>query len=768
MSREERTAPEGGKAPPAGQFWQPDGAPDPLIHQKHGHIGRAVSRLDGPLKVKGEARYAAEVPFEDMLYAALVTSTVPRGSIKDIDTAAAEDAPGVALVMTHRNAPRMEVAKMFGTSPKAAGLHTLPVMQDAEIHWNGQAVAVVLAESQEQADHAASLIAVSYERMPTTTDFEVAKSQARFPDSILGEKPDFSIGNAEEALKAAPVRVDATYTTPRHNHNAMELHAVTLAWEGDSLEVHDATQVVSATAATLAQIFGLREDQVRLYSPYVGGGFGGKCLWDYQILAAAAARLAKRPVRLSLTREQVYRLIGGRTCTEQRVALGATREGTLKALIHTGVAAMTVHNNCPEQFTFPARHLYAAETFHLRQQVADLDMTPNTFMRAPGESIGTFALESAIDELAHELRLDPIELRRRLEPDKDPTSGNPFSARALTEAYQRGAQQFGWSKRDPVPGRKRDGEWLIGKGVATATYPYYRMGGGRASITLSADGHAVVGMAMQDMGMGTATAQALHVADRLGLPLDHVRFDYGDSALPQGTVAGGSSQTASTGAAVIAAQRALIAELTQYIGNDSPLAGAAEDELEMRDAGLGVADDADRFESYVSILNRAGRDEVTAEAAAAEPTEFQHYSMHSYGAQFAEVRVSEITGEARVSRFLGSFDCGRILSAKTAASQFRGGIVMGIGLALMEESWFDARKGRIVNASLSDYHVPVHLDVPEIEVMWTDIPDPQAPMGARGIGEIGITGTGAAIANAVFNATGKRIRDLPITLDKLL
>jgi xanthine dehydrogenase YagR molybdenum-binding subunit len=611
-------------------------------------------------------------------------------------------------------------------------------------------------------------VKISYQRLPTITDFEVGKSKARFPDSILGEPADLRIGQAEEALAAAPVRVEATYTTPRMNHNAMELHAVTLAWDGDSLEVHDATQVVSATAATLAQVFGLREDQVRLQSPFVGGGFGGKCMWDHQILAAAAARLVKRPVRLCLTREQVYRLVGGRTCTEQRVALGAERDGTLKALIHTGVAAMTAHNNCPEQFTFPARHLYGAENIHVCQQVADLDMTPNTFMRAPGESIGTFALESAIDELAHELRLDPIELRRRFEPHKDPTSGHPFSQRALTDAYRRGAAQFGWSKRDPVPGRRRDGEWLIGMGVATATYPYYRMPGGRARITLSADGHAVVAMAMQDMGMGTATAQALHIADRLGLPLDFVRFDYGDSALPQGSVAGGSSQTASTGAAVIAAQRALITELTQYIGNDSPLAGAAEEELEMRDGGLSVADDPDRFESFVSILGRAGRDEVTAEAAAAEPTEFEHYSMHSYGAQFAEVRVNAVTGEVRVSRFLGSFDCGRILSPTTAASQLRGGIVMGIGLALMEESWFDARKGRLINASLSDYHVPVHLDVPEIEVIWADIPDPQAPMGARGIGELGITGVGAAIANAVFNATGKRVRDLPITLDKLL
>ena len=769
MSREETAPREGGKTPPfARRDWQPEGAPDPLIGRKHGHIGQAISRIDGPLKVKGAARYAAEVPFEDMLYAALVTSTVSRGRIASIDASSAQEASGVALVMTYRNAPRMETPKMFGTSPKAAGLHTLPIMQDEEIHWNGQTVAVVLAESQEQADHAASLIEVTYETLPTITDFDVAKADARFPDSIMGEPADLKIGKADEALAAAPVRIDATYTTPRHNHNAIELHAVTLAWDGDSLEVHDASQLVTATAGTLAQVFGVREDQVRVHSPYVGGGFGGKCLWDHQIIAAAAARLARRPVRLCLPRDHVYRLVGGRTCTEQRVALGATRDGKLTALIHTGVVAMTKHNSCPEQFTFPARHLYAADSFHVSQQVADMDMTPNTFMRAPGESVGTFALESALDELAHELDMCPIELRRRIEPDKDPTTGNPFSSRETLQAYRLGAERFGWSKRDKVPGRRREGEWLIGMGVATGTYPYYRMDGGKARITLTADGFAVIGMAMQDMGMGTATAQAQHCADRLGLPLDKVRFDYGDSDLPQGTVAGGSSQTATIGGAVIAAHQALIKELVPLIGNDSPLAGAAEEELETRDGGLGVVDEPDRFESFSSILERAGRDSVVGEAAAAKPSELEHFSMHSTAAQFAEVRVNAVTGEIRVSRFLGSFDCGRILNAKTAASQFRGGIIMGIGLALMEETQFDPRKGRILNPSLSDYHVPVHLDVPDIEVMWTDIPDPHAPMGARGIGEIGITGVGAAIANAVFNATGKRIRDLPITLDKLL
>jgi xanthine dehydrogenase YagR molybdenum-binding subunit len=397
-----------------------------------------------------------------------------------------------------------------------------------------------------------------------------------------------------------------------------------------------------------------------------------------------------------------------------------------------------------------------------------MDMLANTFMRAPGESVGTYALECALDELSEAMKLDPIELRRRIEPEKDPTSGAPFSSRNLVEAYQRGAERFGWDQRIATPRSRREGEWLIGMGCATATYPYYRMPGGAARIRLSADGRALVQMASHEMGMGTATVQKQHVAERLGLEFENVTFDYGDTSLPSGTLAGGSSQTASIGAAIIAATDALTKELLKLAGNDSPLAGLKPEEVEARDGGLCKFDEPDRWESYVSILQRAKRDEVVCKADAPMPLEVQKYSMHSYGAQFCEVRVSAVTGETRVSRFLGSFDTGRILNAKLAASQFKGGIIMGLGLALTEETLFDERSGRIMNPSLAEYHVPVHMDVPAIEIIWNDIPDPHSPMGAHGIGEIGITGVGAAVANAVYNATGKRIRQLPITLDKLL
>jgi xanthine dehydrogenase YagR molybdenum-binding subunit len=366
------------------------------------------------------------------------------------------------------------------------------------------------------------------------------------------------------------------------------------------------------------------------------------------------------------------------------------------------------------------------------------------------------------------MSIDPVELRRRCEPEKDPTSGLPFSSRNLVEAYRRGAERFGWDRRKSQPRTRRDGEWLIGCGVATGTYPYYRMPGGAASITLTVDGRAMVRMGAREMGMGTATVQAQHAAERLGLRVEQVTFEYGDTNLPSGTMAGGSSQSASIIAAVTAASEELVKQLLKLASNDSPLAGLKPAQVEARDAGLCSRDDPTHCETYASILHRAGKSEFTCEASAPLPLEMMKYSMHSYCAQFCEVRVNEITGETRVTRWLGSFDTGRILNPKTAASQFRGGIIMGIGLALTEETLFDERTGRIMNPSLAEYHVPVHLDVPTIDIVWTDIPDPHSPLGVRGIGEIGITGAGAAVANAVYNATGMRVRSLPITLDKLL
>ncbi len=746
----------------------PGGRPDPLIAQSGGAIGQPVDRVDGPLKVSGAAPFAAEFPLAGLAYAAVVHSTIAKGSIASIDAAAAEAAPGVLAVMTYRNAPRLAPPPVFLSANKAAAGDTVPVLQDDRVHWNGQPVALVIAQTQEQANHAKSLVRVTYRAEPAHTDFEKTLSEGSQPGVFMGEPLHDEVGDAEAALQASAVKVDAVYRTPFLNHNAIELHAVTAAWEGDTLRLHDATQAVVHTAWSLAQMFGLEESQVHVTSPFVGGGFGGKCVWQHQALAAAAAKTVGRPVRLMLSRESVYRLVGGRSATEQRVALGASRDGQLQALVHSGATAKTPMNVMTEPFIMPTRSAYRSKTMLLDVRTVELDMLSNTFMRAPGEAVGTFALECAMDELAQALDLDPIELRIRNEPEKDPLTGLPFSGRHIVQAWRDGAERFGWGQRNARPASVREGEWWVGMGCATATYPYYRMPGGAARITLTADGHATVDVAAHEMGMGTATAQSQVIAQRLGLPLQAVTFNYGDSHLPGLVLAGGSQQTASVGAAVAAAYAVLVKQLLELAGKDSPLSGLPVREVEGRDAGICKAGAPECRESYAALLARAGRTSITVEATAVDPLETMHWSMHSHGAMFCEARVNAVTGEVRVNRFLGSFDCGRIVNPKTATSQFRGGIIMGLGMALMEETQLDARNGRVANPSLAEYHVPVHLDVPEIDILWTDIPDPHTPMGARGIGEIGITGTAAAVANAIYNATGKRIRELPITLDKLL
>ncbi|MEN2987178.1 MULTISPECIES: xanthine dehydrogenase family protein molybdopterin-binding subunit [Tistrella] len=752
--------------------WVPDrwlsSGPDPLIGRTAA-IGRQDVRVDGPAKVSGEARFAAEIAMDRLSYASVVHSTVARGRITRLDTVAAEAAPGVGLVMTYRNMPRIGTLDLIGvTNLSAIGNSSLPIMQDADVRYDGQIVAVVIAESQQQADHAASLIEIDYTRGAARTSFEAAKTDARTPASILIEKNHEKKGNAEDVLKRSTHRVDARYTTPTLNHNALELHAVTVAWQDDALLVHDSTQMIAASAQALARLFGLKKEQVRVLSPFVGGGFGGKGLWDHQIVAIAASRLAGRPVRLVLSREGVYRSVGGRSPSEQRVAIGADADGRFTALIHTGYTVMPPYAACPEQFSFAGRVLYGARSWEFLQRHLDLDVVPNTFMRAPGEAIGTFALESAIDELAHDMGIDPIDLRRRNEPDRHPVNGSAFSQRALVKAYCDGAARFGWEKRLATPGARRDGEWRLGMGCATGTYPYTRMPGATVGLTLRRDGSVTISCSAQDMGMGTATAQIQHAADRLGVPTEAVSFELGDSAMPPAPFAGGSGQTASILSAVIAAAEKLAGTLLRLAGNDSPVAGLRTGEIRLVDRGIACNADLSRHESYRSILARAGRDAITVTASGNLPIEMLKYAMHSTSAVFCAVRVSEVTGEIRVDRMLGSFDCGTILNPKTAASQFKGGMIMGLGLALTEETLVDARTGRIMNATLADYHIPTHLDVPDIEVMWTGIPDPRSPLGVRGIGEIGVTGVAAAIANAVFNATGKRVRDLPITLDKLL
>lgn len=733
-------------------------------------IGKPIDRIDGREKVTGSAQFSAEYPLENLAYATLVYSTIAKGSIKSIDTSEAETAGGVISVITHQNAPKMKMPPLFSPSggSDAAGTKANVVNTD-EIYWNGQPVAVVVAETLDRAEYAASLVKIEYKQEHADTSFAEGKTHAETPKSIMGEDTEVSKGDAKAALAKAQFQVDNVYTTPRYNHNAIELHATTAAWNGNKLTVYDASQFVRGVADSLAKMFSLDKEDVRVLAPFVGGGFGGKgSMWGHVQLCVLAAKVVNRPVKLVLTREGVFRSVGGRTPSEQRVALAADETGKLTALLHTGITATTTTNDFPEQFSFPARHLYATENLYVTQSVMRLNTTPNTFMRAPGESIGTFALESAMDELSYQLGIDPVELRLRNDPERDPAKGTEFSSRHFKEAYRLGMEKFGWQNRPRQPRTMRDGQWWIGQGVATAFYPAYRYPAA-ARVRLNADGTVIVQSSAQEMGMGTATVQTQHAAERLGLPLAKVRFEYGDTDLPHAPVAGGSNQTISVALAVQQACEKLQRELLANAKKDSgsPLAGSHFDEVRACDSGLFRRDKRDVGESYVSILARLKQDFVEAEAESGQSFESLKYSMGSYGAQFCEVRVHEQTGEVRISRWVGAFDTGRILNPKTSRSQFRGGIIMGIGMALTEETLFDERTGRIANPSLAEYHVPVHADIPHIEAYFLDIPDPHTPLGAHGIGEIGITGAAAAIANAVYHATGKRIRDLPITLDKL-
>lgn len=752
--------------------FMPDKEPDPLMH-KHGYVGKPFNRVDGQLKVKGEARFTAEFKIENLVYGALVCSTIAKGRAVRIDGSEAEKAPGFIAVITHENMPRMKAPPLFDVNDISEGFAAsdLPVLQDDKVSWDGQPVAVVVAETLDQAEYAASLVRVEYEAETSAVSFDDLKTEAVAPSDILGEPAEVKIGDADKGLTEAEFAVDNIYRTPRYNHNAIEPHATIALWNDDgSLTAFESTQAVNENRNTLAKVFGLKPEEVQVIAPFVGGGFGGKGgMWNNTALCAAAAKVVNRPVKLVLSRESVFRVVGGRTISEQRVALGANKDGRFTALIHTATTATTTHGRYAEQCTFPARHLYASDNLFVGQKIVNLDTVANTWMRAPGESIGTFALESAIDELAYKLKIDPIELRRVNEPEKDPTKDTEFSSRNLIEAYKRGADKFGWSGRNSEPCSQRDGKWLIGQGVATAYYPVYRFPAS-ARVRISADGTAIVQAAANEMGMGTATVQIQQAAERLGLPIDKVSFHYGDSNLPNSPMAGGSCQTISIAAAVQAAAEKALRELLTLAGDDydSPLSSAKYEQIEARDGGLFRVGDANKGETFSSILQRVGQDFVEGEASSGMPFELLKYSMASYGAQFCEVRVNEETGEARVSRWLGSFDCGRILNPKTVTSQFRGGIIMGIGMALTEETLFDERRGRIMNPSLAEYHVPVNLDVPHIEIIYNDIPDDHTPLGAHGVGEIGITGVAAAIANAIFHATGKRIRDLPITLDKLL
>jgi xanthine dehydrogenase YagR molybdenum-binding subunit len=755
----------------------------------NGIIGRPLDRVDGRLKVTGKARYAAEFPLNNLAYAVAVQSTIARGRITRVETRKAETAPGVLAVITHLNAPRLGKpgtnkrqtantrANQGGQSGGEGGGDPFAkpfVLQDDVINHFGQYVGVVVAGTFEQARHAARLVRVTYAQEKPATTLEANLDRAYLPEKLLVPtiKPETRRGDLERGLRESEVRVDATYTTPHEHNNPMEPHATIAVWEGPRLTLYDATQSINTAQATVAGVLGLAPENVHVVSPFLGGGFGCKFpVRGHVVLAALAARQVRRPVKLVLARQQMFAGVGYRPATRQRIQLGAKRDGQLVAIRHEIYTPTNIARQYIEHAGVGTPMMYASPHLLVTHKAVPLNLPLGTIMRAPGETPGTYALECALDELADALKLDPIELRIKNEPPRDPDNNLPWSSRSLVECLRQGAARFGWERRKPEAHSMRDGRYLIGLGVASATYPTSRMPTS-AHVRILSDGSALVQLAATDIGTGTYTALTQIAADALGIPAERVKVELGDSSFPPTPGSGGSWGLASYGSAVREGCLAARNKVLALVRADarSPLKGVTDAEIEVRAGRLVLKREPARGETYAAILQRHNLPQgVEARADIKPGDEAKQYSMHAFGAQFAEVRVDPDTGEVRVPRFLGAFGAGRIVNPKTARSQLAGGIVMGLGMALTEASVVDERFGHFVNADFAEYHVPVNRDVPTIEVMFVEELDNHVnPLGTKGIGELGIVGAAAAIANAVYHATGKRVRDLPITPDKVL
>ncbi|MHB1951480.1 MAG: xanthine dehydrogenase family protein molybdopterin-binding subunit [Acidiferrobacteraceae bacterium] len=723
-------------------------------------------RIDGHAKVTGEARYTGDFRFEAMAHAVVVSSTIARGRIQALDIRRAQSSPGVLAVLTHENAPALYPDE--GAVGGKPGEQMLP-LSGPRIHYAGQPVAVVIAERVEQAEAAALRLDITY--AVETPDMDLATATARsHPDMAIGEPLQSDRGDAPAALAASGVVVEAAYTTPYESHNPIETSASIAVWAGDRLTLYDSTQAIVATRNVVAHRLGLSAEQVTIRCPYVGGGFGCKgFVWHQPVLAALAARLTARPVRLVLSRAQMFTLVGHRPRTIQRIRLGADRNGQLQAIEHLTMSSTSQVDEFVETCGYATRLLYACPNVRIRHEIVALNTGTPGPMRAPGKASGLFALESAMDEMAVNLGIDPLELRVRNDAKRHPGDGRPWSGKHLLECYRRGAERFGWAERAPRPRSMRDGREWVGYGMATSMFPAYRSPAG-AVARIASDGFVDIACATQDLGTGTYTIIAGEVAETLGIPRSHIRVHIGDSAYPPAPVSGGSQTAASVIPAVRLVAQRLREALTEAAttGTAAPFPGCTAEKLTLREGRI-WRDDPARAVSYGDVVARSGQAVIERRAEARNDEHAKTHAFQSFGAQFVEVRVDAELGRARVTRAVGVFDCGRILNPVTARSQFMGGMIWGIGMALLERTVFDERHGRIVTDNLADYLVPVNADIPDIEVDFINEPDPfiNAP-GVRGVGEIGITGTAAAIANAVYHATGQRIRDLPITSERLL
>lgn len=736
-------------------------------------IGQPMDRVDGRLKVMGLATYSAEHRIDNVAYAVLVTSTIGKGRIVSMDTAAAKRAQGVLAVLTHQDQLKLAMSPKH-IQPGSPADRVLQLLQDDQVYYGNQPIAIAVAETLEAAQEAAGLVKVRYaaEKPHVTLDRPLSDFYTPKKMGGAGDPAETNRGDIRAGLGAADGRIEHAYSTPFQHHNPMEPHATIAVWDGtDKLTLYDASQGIFGDRKRVADLLGLQPDNVRVVSLYLGGGFGSKGpTWSHVVLCAMAARHVNRPVKLVLARPQMFGPVGCRTETRQTIAAGAKRDGTFTALRNETLSHTSTFDEFCEPASMPTRMLYSVPNNLTHQRLIRSDIGTPSYTRAPGEAPGTYALEAALDELAYELKMDPLELRRKNYADQDPDKLLPWSGKSLDKCYDMAADRFGWSRRNHEPRSMRDGNILIGWGMATAVYPA-RRSESSALARLTPDGKILVEAGTQDLGTGTYTIMTQIAADGVGVPISQVNFRLGDTRYPQTPVSGGSQTAASTGSAVYLAARALREKLIQLAISDtrSPVHGANTSEITIENGRIAIRQQPAKSETLEAIVARSGQPYIQGFADTKAGVEAKEYSGYSFGAQFAEIRIDADLGQMKVSRMVGAFGAGRILNAKTARSQFLGGIVWGISFALLEHSVYDDRLGRIVNNNLAEYHVPTNADVGTIEALWVDeVDDHISPIGAKGIGEIGITGSAAAIANAVFHATGKRVRDLPITLDKLL
>ena len=733
-------------------------------------VGQPISRIDGRLKVTGSARYTADIPLEAIVHAAIVYSTIANGRIVSIDTAAAENAPGVLAVLTHKNMPRMNQQSWSHLRPQ--GQTYLP-LQDDRIHYAGQPVALVVAATLDQATYAGTLIKVAYETHPPVVfDLRTAMEDAVEPPQRMWPLSS-SVGDADKAIAGAAVKIEQTYTMPDRHHNPMEPHVTLAVWDGDgSLTLYDSTQMVVGTKKLVSLVLGIPEEKINVVCEFLGGGFGGKSWsWPHTLLAALAAKVVNRPVRLQLSRAQMYSMVGHQAGTVQTIALGANSDGNLSGIRHDSINPTSVFDDYVEYAAIASRHLWRASggiaTSH---RVVHVNRNTPVVLRAPMEAQGHFALECAMDELAYATGVDPVELRLRNDTDTDPYSGRPFSTRALRECLTKGAARFGWDRRTPEPRSMRDGRYLIGQGMAAAIYTHWRWPG-KARVTINGGGSALVEAAAHDIGTGTYTVMAQVAADVLGLAPDKVTVRLGDTRLPESHPAIGSATVSNATAAVMLAARAARekAIALTLTDRDAPFAGAAPADVIVADGRLALAK-TNLNVTYAELLARNGLSSLVGEGDYAPVEEVNGpKAIFSFSAVFAEVRVDAELGLVRLNRFVGAYDAGRIINPKTARSQAIGGIIWGVGQALLEQSETDPASGQFINRNYSGYLVPTNADIPELDVLFVGGFDEEAsPLGTKGLGELTAVSVAPAIANAVYHATGKRIRDLPVTVEKLL